>query len=88
MSPGNLWHEFCLFVKVIQKKAHGEAMARRFVMASFAPETLMEGGILAVLGATVEGLIMASSLLGVVFDISAVAALPAMLFLVEAPTMD
>jgi hypothetical protein len=30
--------------------ALGEAMAGRFVMATFAPETLMEGGILAVLG--------------------------------------
>jgi hypothetical protein len=29
-----------------------------FVMALFAPETLIEGGILAVLGATVEGLRM------------------------------
>ncbi len=35
-------------------------MAGGLVMATFAPETLMEGGILAVLGATVEGLRMES----------------------------
>jgi hypothetical protein len=63
-------------------------MAGRFVMARFAPETLMEGGILAVFGAMVEGSKTESSLLGVVFDMSAVAALSAMLFLVEVPTVD
>ncbi len=80
--------EFCCFVKVIEKKALGKAMAGRFAMAMFTPETLMEGGILAVLGVTVEGSLMKSSLLGVVFDMSAEAALPATLFLVEAPAMD
>jgi hypothetical protein len=68
--------------------ALGKVMARRFVMAKFAPETLLEGGILAVLGATVEGLTTESSLLRVVFEMSVVAALPAALFLVEAPSMD
>ncbi len=63
-------------------------MAGRFVMARFAPETLMEGGILAVFGTMVEGSKTESSLLEVVFDMSAVAALPATLFLVEAPTVD
>ncbi len=57
-------------------------------MATFAPETLMDGGILAVLGVTVEGSRMESFLLGVVFEMSAVAALPMTLFFVEAPTMD
>ncbi len=57
-------------------------------MAKFAPETLMEGGILAELGAMVEGLTTESSLLGVVFEMSAAAALPAALFLVEAPVVD
>ena len=80
--------EFCCFVKVIEKKALGKALAGRFAMAMFTPETLMEGGILAVLGVTVEGSLMKSSLLGVVFDMSAEAALPATLFLVEAPAMD
>ncbi len=63
-------------------------MAGRFVMALFAPETLMEGGILAVLGAMVEGLRTKSSLLGAVFEMSVAAALPVTLLLVEAPTMD
>jgi hypothetical protein len=57
-------------------------------MATVAPETLMEGDILAVLGATVEGLRMESSLLGVVFEMSAGAALPVTLFLVEALAVD
>ncbi len=57
-------------------------------MATVAPETLMEGGILAVLGATVEGLTTESSLLGVEFKMSAAAALPGTLFLVEAPAVD
>ncbi len=65
----------------------GEAMAGRFVMAMFAPETLMKGGIFAVLGATLEGLRIESSLLGAVFEISAVAALPVTLILEEAPAM-
>jgi hypothetical protein len=61
LSPGNLWHEFCWFVKVIKKKALGEeATAGRLAMATFVPET-MEGGILAMLGATVEGLMAESS---------------------------
>ncbi len=63
-------------------------MAGRFVMTTFVPETLMEGGILAVLGTTVEGLTTESSLLVVLFEIFAVAALPGTLFLVEAPPMD
>jgi hypothetical protein len=46
--------------------ALGEAMTGRFVMATFAPETLMEGGILSVLGVMVEGLRTESSLLRVV----------------------
>ncbi len=58
----------------------GEAMAGRFVKAMFVPETMMEGGILAVLGVTVEG--------ATTFEMSAAAALPAMLILVEAPAMD
>jgi hypothetical protein len=57
-------------------------------MATFLPETLMKGGILAVLGATVEGSTTESSLLGVLFEMSAAAALPGMLFLVEAPAVD
>ncbi len=60
-------------------------MAGRFVMAIFKPETLMEGGILAVLGAMVEGLRTKSSLLGAVFEISAAAALPVMLLLDQPP---
>ncbi len=48
----------------------------------------MEGGILAVLGATVEGLRTESSLLGAVFEMSVAAALPMMLLLVEAPAME
>ncbi len=40
------------------------------------------------LGATVEGSRTESSLLGVVFEMSAVAALPGTLFLVKAPAMD
>ncbi len=55
--------------------ALGEVMAGKFVMAMFAPETLMEGGTLAVLGAMVEGYRTDSSLLGAVFEISAAAAL-------------
>jgi hypothetical protein len=88
LSPGNPWREFCWFVKVVEVPVLGEAMAGRFVMATFAPETLMEGGILAVLGVAVEGSRMESSLLGVVFEMSAAAALPVMLFLVEAPAVD
>jgi hypothetical protein len=53
-------------------------MAGWFVMALFVPETLMEACILAV----VEGLI------GVVFEMSAAAALPVMLSLVEAPAVE
>ncbi len=63
-------------------------MTGRFMMASFAPETLMEGNILAVLGVMVEGSRMESSLLGIVFEMSAVAALPETLLLVEAPAVD
>jgi hypothetical protein len=55
LSPGSLWLELCWFVKVIEKKALGKVIAGRYVMALFVPETLMEGIILAVLGATVEG---------------------------------
>ncbi len=68
--------------------ALGEAMVGRFVMATFAPETLIEGGILAVLGVMVEGSTTQSSLLWVVFEMSVAAALPGTLFLVEAPTVD
>ncbi len=57
-------------------------------MATFAPETLMEGGILTVLEAMVERSTTESSLLGVVFEMSAAAALPVTLFLVEAPAVD
>ncbi len=57
-------------------------------MALFAPETLMEGGILAVLAARVEGLRMEYSLLGAVFEMSVVAALPMKLLLVEAPAVE
>jgi hypothetical protein len=48
----------------------------------------MEGRILDVLGATVEGLMTESSLLNVVFEMSAAAALSGTLFLVEAPAVD
>ncbi len=58
------------------------------MMATFLPETLMEGGILEVFGATVEGSMTESSLLDVVFEMSAVAALSGTLFLVEAPAVD
>jgi hypothetical protein len=75
LSPGNLWREFFWFVKVIEAPALGEAMAGRFVMATFLPETMMEGGILAVLGAAVEGLMTEASLLEVVFEMSVAAAL-------------
>jgi hypothetical protein len=68
--------------------AVGEAMAGRFVMAMFAPETLMKRGILAVFGAMMEGSRMESSLLGVVFEMYAAAALPVMLLLVETPAVD
>ncbi len=84
MSQVNPWREFCWFVKVIEKKALCEVIAGRFVMATIVPETLMEGGILAVLGAMVEGLTTKFSFLELVFDTSVVAALPATLFLVEA----
>ena len=47
----------------------------------------MEGGILAVLGAMVEGSKMESSLLGAVFELSTTAALPVTLLLDEAPTI-
>ncbi len=76
------------FVKVVEATALGEAMAGRFVMATFAPETLIEGGILAVLRAIVEGLRMESSLLGVVFEISVAAALPVTLLLGDAPAVE
>ncbi len=82
MSPGNLWCEFFWFVKVIEAPALGEAMAGRFVMATILPETMMERGIL------VEGSTTESSLLGVVFEMSVVAALSGTLFLVKAPTVD
>jgi hypothetical protein len=62
-----------------------KAMAGRFVMALFALEILMEGGILAVLGAMMEGSRTKSSLLGVGFEMSAVTALPVTLLLVRAP---
>jgi hypothetical protein len=88
LSPGSLWCEFCWFVKVVEVPALGEAMAGRFVMAMFVLETLMEGGILAVLGAMVERPTIESSLLGVVFEMSEAEALPVMLFLVEAPVVD
>ncbi len=55
LSPGDPWREFCWFVKVVEAPALGEASAGRFVMAMFVPETLMEGGILAVLGQRWKG---------------------------------
>ncbi len=67
--------------------ALGEAMAGWFVMARYFPETLMEGGISAVLGAAVEVSTAESSLLGAVFEMSVVAALLGTLFLVEAPAV-
>jgi hypothetical protein len=88
LSPGNPWCEFCWFVKVVEAPALGKAMVGKFVMTTFAPETLMEGGILAMLGAMVEGLRTESSLLGVVFEMSAAAALPVTLLLVETPAVD
>ncbi len=88
LSPGNLWHEFCGFVKVVEAPLLGEAMAGRSVMPTIVPETLMEGGILAVLGGTVKGSRTESSLLGVVFEMSAAAALPVSFLLVEAFAVD
>ncbi len=63
-------------------------MAGKFVMALFAPETLMESGILAMLGVAVEGSRTESSLVGAAFEMSAAADLRVTLLLVEAPTVE